>query len=71
MLKGKEETFSLKICPNCGKTFRCYEQNIQLCQCSKIQLKQSVKDIIKEKFGDCLCIDCLIVLSKEEGRKND
>ena len=46
------------ICEKCKKQFFCYSSEIKNCWCFQIPLK-----IIDEDFKNCLCKDCLIVLT--------
>ena len=48
-----------KICPRCSASFVCRVDDIELCNCSKIQLSVGVRGYIKDRFGKCLCFDCL------------
>lgn len=46
-----------KICPECGKTFEC-KHNAD-CFCTKYVLDKQTLDLLKEKYKDCICEDCL------------
>lgn len=48
-----------KTCPRCSAPFVCRVDQISLCNCKKVVLKEGVRNYIKTKYGNCLCIDCL------------
>jgi hypothetical protein len=48
-----------KVCAKCKKEFECKADDIENCDCNSIQMNSSMLEIIKEKFQDCLCVDCL------------
>jgi hypothetical protein len=46
-----------KTCPSCGKTFECtHDKN---CWCVKISIDESTREVLKKRYSDCLCADCL------------
>ncbi|MBF0576060.1 cysteine-rich CWC family protein [Dysgonomonas sp. GY617] len=65
-----------KICPCCSINFTCRVDKIELCNCSRINLAEGVRQYIKTTYGNCLCFDCLkdlndqFVKSHEEKAKN-
>lgn len=46
----------LKICPKCKNKFKCEKEN---CWCKKIKLPKNKLNILREKYNDCLCPNCL------------
>ncbi len=54
-----------KICPGCSSTFRCRVDQIELCNCRKLNLKKGVSEYIKVTYGNCLCFDCLKKINEE------
>ncbi len=55
----------IKYCPRCNTPFECKVGSILLCQCSTISLNDDERDYIKQKFDDCLCVNCLKELKIE------
>lgn len=49
----------IKICPKCGRSFQCNNYNILKCACAQIPLDSEARQLISEKYDDCLCTDCL------------
>ena len=54
-----------KYCPRCDAAFECKPGNIGLCQCFGIAFNEEERQLLKEKFTDCLCINCLIEIKNE------
>ena len=54
-----------KICPRCKNVFECKVGTLEQCGCSDIQLSDYVRDYIRKKFSDCLCVSCLREISME------
>jgi hypothetical protein len=50
-------------CEACGKEFSC-GASLQGCWCSEIELSNEVRTELKTKYRDCLCRDCLELLSE-------
>jgi len=48
-----------KYCPACNSLFECKAGSISNCQCSSIQLSKDQQQVLREKYTDCLCINCL------------
>jgi len=46
-------------CPGCKQLFECNPGNITQCPCYGIELTPEVKAFIEQRFGVCLCRDCL------------
>lgn len=53
-----------KICPRCNNTFVCRVDNIELCNCKKVTLKEGTRQHIKERYAACLCLQCLIEVNE-------
>ncbi|NLL27800.1 MAG: cysteine-rich CWC family protein [Bacteroidales bacterium] len=51
--------YTIKKCPSCGHSFKCYHENILQCDCSKIKLDEKTLLLIKQKYKTCLCPTCL------------
>lgn len=49
----------IKICPKCGRSFECNNYNIMKCGCLHIPLSVEARQLISEKYNDCLCMNCL------------
>ena len=64
----KHET---KVCPRCGKYFECKMGDIHNCQCSTVQLTNEAREMVGEKFEDCLCKACLLSIQAEFKLKSD
>ncbi len=60
-----------KICPACGKGFQCNAADIDKCQCSALELKEATLAALSRDYGDCLCADCLLRLSRLYGNKDN
>lgn len=48
-----------QTCPNCKQKFDCQADDIENCLCNSIQLNNDAVELIKNKFDDCLCVECL------------
>lgn len=54
-----------KRCPRCGRLFVCKVSNIAQCDCSRVTLSKEVSEFIAGRYGECLCLTCLRILSEE------
>jgi hypothetical protein len=54
-----------KQCERCNLFFECTPLNISACQCSDIQLNNIERAYIKQRYADCLCLNCLNQLKQE------
>lgn len=54
-----------KICPICGCKFVCLSDKITECQCIKVELTPKQREVIRQQFDNCLCIDCLKNIGKK------
>jgi len=52
----KHET---KNCPRCGGSFVCKANRIEHCDCRNVALTIAASELIRERYGGCLCIACL------------
>lgn len=57
-----------KQCPRCHKTFECNDHNIKDCDCTKVKLSPESYEYISHTYEDCLCIECLKEIEKEQQR---
>lgn len=48
-----------KICPRCGREFKCNHEDIAKCQCAKVSLTFAASHYIKSNYHECLCGGCL------------
>ncbi|MBR1774481.1 MAG: cysteine-rich CWC family protein [Bacteroidales bacterium] len=46
-----------KVCPQCGKEFEC-KHNAD-CFCMQYTISKEALAILKEKYSNCICEDCL------------
>lgn len=53
-----------KVCPRCGATFECRNDDILTCQCVNIRLTHKQRAFIGKIYDNCLCHDCLLTMSK-------
>ena len=51
----------IHIC--CGATFDCMHNDILSCHCATVRLDALQRTYLMENYSDCLCHDCLKVLS--------
>ena len=56
----------IKICPRCGSSFECKVGDVANCQCNGVKLSDEAYDLIKTRYDDCLCVNCLQQLNKQE-----
>ncbi len=48
-----------KLCERCGTTFECNAGDIKNCACNKINITKEIRAVIRSKYKNCLCMDCL------------
>lgn len=48
-----------KACEKCSKEFECHAGESTSCWCFEIDLEDKTLRQLREKYGDCLCPDCL------------
>jgi hypothetical protein len=58
----------IKICPVCKNSFECKAGSMERCLCTTVTLSEDVRDYLRTRFDDCLCIECL-KMSKAEHEK--
>jgi hypothetical protein len=49
----------IKKCSRCNSEINCKVEEIQSCDCSKIQLLDKAREWISQEFNSCLCLNCL------------
>lgn len=54
-----------KNCPKCNAIFECKAGNITQCQCYPIKFSEAQRAYAEEKFDNCLCNNCLLLLRDE------
>lgn len=54
-----------KYCQKCGIVFECKLGTITQCHCFEVLLSKEETIFIAERFGDCLCHQCLFVMKNE------
>lgn len=55
-----------KSCQRCGALFQCRADDIKSCACYGIVLSPEQSKSIAETYNDCLCPDCLGLLTKTQ-----
>lgn len=53
-----------KTCPRCGSLFDCKNNNITKCHCVHVTISPEGYQHIKDKYKDCLCMNCLREIEK-------
>ena len=53
-----------KECPRCQTLFECKAGDIVNCQCYGIDLSAKEEGLIRLKYDDCLCKNCLLQLKQ-------
>jgi hypothetical protein len=46
------------VCEGCGQSFAC-EIGLKGCWCSKVDVSEKTRKVLKEKYRRCLCRSCL------------
>ncbi|MCA0364816.1 MAG: cysteine-rich CWC family protein [Bacteroidetes bacterium] len=65
------EKHALETCPLCGEPFVCKVNNIQKCDCSKINLNNEeleyIRKYLETSLGayECVCVKCLNQLKSQ------
>lgn len=54
-----------KKCPGCFSIFECRVDQIELCNCAKLNLTKGTREYIKDTYESCLCFDCLKKINGE------
>jgi hypothetical protein len=52
-------------CPRCGRLFYCRAGDILNCECHGFKLDKAASGLISEKYGGCLCLQCLQDLNQQ------
>ena len=55
-----------KPCPRCGQLFECKVGDVSNCHCSSITLTVEERAFIEEKYTDCLCQTCLLLIKNKQ-----
>lgn len=55
----------IKKCNKCNSEFKCNAEHITKCHCYSVKLSNTQLKLLKEKYKDCLCNNCLIELTKK------
>jgi len=58
----------IKQCPRCKHDFECKLNNVLHCQCNGISLTEAQREMIADKYRDCLCADCLHYFSRGQDK---
>lgn len=53
-----------KQCPRCHAIFECKAGTITNCQCYGIELNAKQEGLIRSKYDDCVCRNCLLELKQ-------
>jgi len=59
----KHET---KKCPRCQSSFECKVGDVTHCQCYGIAMNAEERAFLEERYGDCLCRNCLLELKQKD-----
>ena len=59
---GKHEE---KQCEGCDSRFECKVGNIIECECFEVNLSTEQREVLSEKFSDCVCSSCLRDIAKQ------
>ncbi|HEY6504848.1 MAG TPA: cysteine-rich CWC family protein [Chitinophagaceae bacterium] len=54
-----------KSCQRCNTPFECKPGSITQCQCFEIKLSAEQRAYLEQKYGDCLCRECLVYIQQE------
>jgi hypothetical protein len=54
-----------KICPFCGNSFECKNDDILNCDCIHVKICPEARSYIAQHYDDCLCVSCLRAINKE------
>ena len=46
-------------CARCNSSFECNSADVTNCQCNAVPLSIEIQAVIKTKYDDCLCVNCL------------
>jgi len=55
-----------KTCPNCKNEFICKQDDIINCDCYLIPIDSVIKEILENNYSDCLCKNCLQMITEKE-----
>ncbi len=54
----------IKACSKCGKKFECFHDNN--CWCNSNYISTEKLSLLRSKYKDCLCPDCLSVYAENK-----
>lgn len=54
-----------KVCPRCGRTLDCKEDNIKDCHCATVELTEYQRRFINKNYSGCLCHACLLEAKRD------
>jgi len=54
------------VCPLCKEEFICKAGIISQCECFSITLSDKTREILREKYDECLCVKCLKKLEEND-----
>lgn len=57
-----------KKCPRCGSHFKCNNGDILNCACITVPIDGYDRQVISEKYDDCLCRSCLLEIHEENAK---
>lgn len=55
-----------KKCPRCQAPFECKVGDISQCQCYGVPLNVEQRKFLEERYGECLCRQCLLELQQRD-----
>ncbi|WP_153639012.1 cysteine-rich CWC family protein [Prolixibacter sp. NT017] len=53
------------VCPRCGSTFECQDDEIQKCWCARERLPAALCETLRENYDACLCLSCISELQND------
>ncbi|TKG94513.1 hypothetical protein EYV94_11220 [Puteibacter caeruleilacunae] len=60
---------TLKTCPKCGAAFKCYNKGKKSCWCENYSLSSETLQLLRSKWDNCLCEECLKDFSEKNSAK--
>ncbi len=55
----------IKSCGRCNAVFECKAGSVTQCQCFGINLSAEQQAYLEQRYTDCLCRKCLLLLNEE------
>ena len=56
---------SSDVCPRCAAAFHCGVTDATPCACTTVRLDAATLRALREQYGRCLCLRCLIEVQTE------